>query len=101
MIKYKTINQFSLESGYTEKAIRIKIDKGIWPDGVKVIAPDGRILISVEGYNEWVESTKIKENTKALASKAKLHSELVSSTRKANNNLRALTMIPTKRKVGS
>ncbi len=63
MIKYKTINQFSLESGYTEKAIRCKIQKGQWNDQVIVKAPDGRMLISIEGYNEWVEN---KINSKKI-----------------------------------
>ncbi|AKX46210.1 excisionase [Thiopseudomonas alkaliphila] len=58
MVKYKTIRQFSKESGYTEAAIRKKIADNIWPeDLVWFKAPDGRNLISVEGYAEWVESS--------------------------------------------
>lgn len=57
MIRYKTIAQFSRESGYTEDAIRTKIRDHIWPVGEVVCrAPDGRVLIDVEGYNQWVES---------------------------------------------
>lgn len=57
MVKYKTIKQFSAESGYTEHAIRSKCSNGTWREGqVWVRAPDRRILISVEGYNAWVES---------------------------------------------
>jgi len=42
-IRYKTIKQFSAESGYTEEAIRSKIRDGIWPENqVWVKAPDGR-----------------------------------------------------------
>lgn len=56
-IMYKTIRQFSKESGYTEAAIRDKIQKGIWlEDRVFKRAPDGRILISVNGFYEWVEN---------------------------------------------
>ena len=55
MIEYKTIKQFAAESGYTEKAIREKIRKGVFPkDKVWLLAPDNRQLISVKGFNEWV-----------------------------------------------
>lgn len=57
MVKYKTISQFSAESGYTEAAIRSKIADGTWPKGlVWIHAPDKKPLISVDGYVEWVES---------------------------------------------
>ena len=57
-VRYKTIGQFSIESGYTEAAINTKIRDGVWAEGlVWVKAPDGRRLISVEGYNQWVDST--------------------------------------------
>lgn len=59
MIKYKTITQFAAESGYTEHAIRAKIRDGIWARGhVWIAAPDGRKLISVEGFNEWAEQQR-------------------------------------------
>ena len=55
MIEYKTIKQFAAESGYTEKAIREKIRKGVFPKNkVWLLAPDNRQLISVKGFNEWV-----------------------------------------------
>ena len=99
MIKYKTISAFAKETGYSEKAIRLKIQKGIWPDGIKVKAPDGRILISVEGFNEWVENnTRI--NIQESAIKAELHSSLVSAT-KANNSSRRMNVIPIKNRAGS
>ena len=56
VIRYQTISKFSAESGYTEYAIRAKIRDGVWLQGrVWVKAPDGRILISIEGYNLWAE----------------------------------------------
>ena len=55
MIEYKTIRQFAAESGYTEAAIREKIRKGVFPkDRVWLRAPDNRVLISLEGFNQWV-----------------------------------------------
>ena len=56
MVNYKTIRKFSEESGYSMSAINAKIDAKVWPkDRVWFKAPDGRRLISVEGYNQWVE----------------------------------------------
>ena len=56
-VRYLTIPKFAAESGYTEDAVRTKIRDGIWPEKlVWLKAPDGRILIDVEGYNEWAES---------------------------------------------
>ena len=54
MIEYKTIRQFSSESGYTEEAIRTKISRGVFRENeVWVRSPDNRILISIEGFNLW------------------------------------------------
>jgi hypothetical protein len=57
MLRYVTIRKFSVESGYSENAIRSKIRDGVWVDGeVWVKAPDGRVLIDVAGYERWVEA---------------------------------------------
>jgi integrase len=43
-------------TGYTEKAIRRKIEDGKWLEGREYIkAPDGHILISMKGYAQWAE----------------------------------------------
>lgn len=56
MLRHVTIAKFAAESGYTEDAIRAKIKNGVWLEGVVwVKAPDGRILISIEGYETWVQ----------------------------------------------
>ncbi len=55
-INWITIPGFSRETGYTEDAVRTKIKKGVWlQDRVWKKAPDGRVLISIEGYERWVE----------------------------------------------
>lgn len=57
MARYQTIKKFSEATGYTERAIRTKIQDGIWRLGeVWIKAPDNRVLICVEGYESWVES---------------------------------------------
>lgn len=58
MVNYKTVKQFSAESGYTEAAIRAKMADGTWTENlVWRHAPDSRVLIDVRGYEKWVEST--------------------------------------------
>lgn len=47
----------ALVTGYTEKAIRKKIDDGHWREGREYRrAPDGHILIDLRGFERWVES---------------------------------------------
>lgn len=56
-VKWVTIKRFAELTGYTEDAIRSKIKRGDWLEGhVWKKADDGRILISVEGFNQWVEA---------------------------------------------
>ncbi|WP_413911857.1 excisionase [Candidatus Skiveiella danica] len=56
-VRYMTIKRFADWSGYTPDAIRTKVRDGVWREGLEFKrAPDGRVLIDVEGYNEWVES---------------------------------------------
>lgn len=57
-IRYVTIGKFAEISGYSEKAVRRKIEDRVWREReVWIKAPDGRILIDVEGFNDWVERT--------------------------------------------
>lgn len=56
MLRYVTIPKFAMESGYTADAIRSKIRDGIWRENQEwKRAPDGRILVDVDGYHRWVE----------------------------------------------
>jgi hypothetical protein len=54
-LRYVTIERFAELSGYTPDAQRSKIKRGDWLEGaVWIKAPDGRILIDLEGYERWV-----------------------------------------------
>ncbi|WP_257294862.1 hypothetical protein [Endozoicomonas sp. YOMI1] len=56
-IEWITVKKMAEETGYTEKAIRKKVSKGNWPQGlVWRHAPDNRLLFSKTGYNKWAES---------------------------------------------
>ena len=57
-VNWLTIRKFSEQTGYSEDAVRGKIRDGVWLEGrVWIKAPDNRVLLSVEGYNQWVESS--------------------------------------------
>lgn len=65
-MRYLTVRKFSSESGYTEAAIRAKIADGTWDkDHVWRKAPDGRVLIDVDGYEAWVEMGKPSATNRA------------------------------------
>ncbi|WP_439444506.1 excisionase [Xanthomonas translucens pv. translucens] len=50
-----TIEKFHELTGYTPDATRSKIKRGDWLEGALYIkAPDGRILMDLEGYEWWV-----------------------------------------------
>jgi hypothetical protein len=54
--RYVKLNRFELLTGYTEKAVRRKIEEGIWLEGREFRrAPDGHILVDLLGYEKWVE----------------------------------------------
>jgi hypothetical protein len=43
-------------TGYTVKAMERKIERGDWQEGkLWRRAPDGRILVDLQGYQRWVE----------------------------------------------
>jgi hypothetical protein len=56
MMRWLLIPGFCRETGYTEDAVRTKIKRGIWLEGIIWRkAPDGRIHINIEEYQKWVE----------------------------------------------
>lgn len=58
MARFVTIKKCSEETGYSEDAIRQKIARQDWKIGkVYVKAPDGRVLIDMDGYQKWVQES--------------------------------------------
>ena len=56
VVDYVTIPVAAAMTGYSAKAIRRKIESGVWLEGREFRrAPDGHVLISVKGYESWVE----------------------------------------------
>jgi len=59
-VRFVTLKQFEALTGYTVDAINSKIKRGDWLEGaVFYKAPDGRNLIDLEGYEEWVVQGKV------------------------------------------
>jgi hypothetical protein len=55
-VKWVRISKAALDTGYTEKAIRSKIQNGVWLQGVIWIkAPDGSIFIDLGAVEKWIE----------------------------------------------
>ncbi|KVD28196.1 hypothetical protein [Burkholderia ubonensis] len=55
-VRYVTIAKFAAEAGCTERDVKIQIRNGTYRQGeIWVKAPDGRILIDMQGYEKWIE----------------------------------------------
>lgn len=55
-LRYVTLAKYADMSGYTVKAIEKKIETGVWIEGRQFRkAPDGRIMVDVQGVERWVE----------------------------------------------
>lgn len=56
--RFVTIEVFSAITGYSEKAVRRKIQEHAWRQGREYKrAPDGRLLVDMQGYEKWVAGT--------------------------------------------
>jgi hypothetical protein len=54
--RYVTVALAAVKTGFTEKAIRKKIEDGVWVENREwKRSPDGRVLIDMDGYAQWVE----------------------------------------------
>lgn len=50
------IPAFATLTGYSEKAVRRKLEDGVWIEGKHYRkAPDGRITMNLQEYYKWVE----------------------------------------------
>lgn len=57
--RYVRPKVFEVITGYTEEAVQTKIKRGVWLEGKEYIrAPDGNILINVEGFYRWAEGQR-------------------------------------------
>jgi hypothetical protein len=55
-VKYMLIPVFCALTGYTDKAVRRKIEDGVWRQGKHYRkAPDGHVTMDLDAYYQWVE----------------------------------------------
>lgn len=54
--RFVTIELASAMTGFSPAAIRAKINKGIWLERRQWIKREGRVLIDMKGFEQWVES---------------------------------------------
>jgi len=55
-IKWVLIKIITDTIGYSDDAIRAKIKKGVWLNGIHWRkAPDGRIVFNLEAIQKWIE----------------------------------------------
>ncbi|MBE9538510.1 MAG: excisionase [Proteobacteria bacterium] len=55
-IHYIKLERFADLTGYTVKALRRKMENGVWiRDQHYRKAPDGNIMVNIDVYNRWVE----------------------------------------------
>ncbi|AMP05785.1 hypothetical protein CPter91_3459 [Collimonas pratensis] len=58
-VRWVLIHVFSSLTGYTDKAVRRKIEDGVWIEGTHYRrAPDGHITMNMQEYYKWVEGVK-------------------------------------------
>lgn len=58
--RYVQLSVFESLTGYSQKAVRRKIEDGHWLEGKEYRrAPDGHILVDMEGYYKWVEGQRL------------------------------------------
>lgn len=55
-LRWVLVPLFCSLTGYTDKAVRRKIEDGVWLQGRQYRkAPDGRITMDLQAYYAWVE----------------------------------------------
>lgn len=54
--RFVTIELASAMTGFSPAAIRAKINKGVWLERRQWIKREGRVLIDMKGFEQWVES---------------------------------------------
>jgi len=58
-LQWVLLPMFCSLTGYTEKAVRRKIEDGVWLQGKHYRkAPDGRITLDIQEYYKWVEQAE-------------------------------------------
>ncbi|MFJ2990000.1 hypothetical protein ACIPF8_19210 [Collimonas sp. NPDC087041] len=66
--RYVTIALASAKTGLSEKAIRRKVESGVWLEGREwTRGIDGHIYIDMEGYDRWVGKAVGSRNARTVS----------------------------------
>lgn len=58
-LEWMLVSTFCELTGYSDKAVRGKIETGVWLEGVHYRrAPDGHVTMNLQKYYRWVEGQK-------------------------------------------
>lgn len=52
--RFVTIDLAATITGLTPGAIRTKITKGVWTEGIQYMRREGRVFVDLKGYEAWV-----------------------------------------------
>lgn len=70
--RFVTIALASVITGLSAGAIRTKIARSIWLEGREFVrAPDGHLMIDLQGYEAWVQQTGAAAAPAAAAARAR------------------------------
>lgn len=53
--RFVTIELAARLIGLTDKAIRRKIEEGIWAEGMQYRRRDGRVFVDLKGFERWID----------------------------------------------
>lgn len=56
--RFVTIDLAATLTGLTAKAIRRKIERGVWLEGRQYRRQDGRIFVDLRAYEAWVQGKR-------------------------------------------
>lgn len=64
MTRYVLIPRFCALTGYTEKAVRRKMQSGVWIEGREwKKAPDGHVFLDCQSRTRWRNQPKTKRSS--------------------------------------
>ncbi|TKR55448.1 excisionase [Allopusillimonas ginsengisoli] len=91
-MNFVTVRRFSELSGYSEDAIRSKVRDRIWAENeVWKKAPDGRILINIQGYESWVQTDGVLPRPQTAAYKSRFNTGASAAGRRLSSSPPPLT----------
>ncbi|WP_241693388.1 excisionase [Endozoicomonas acroporae] len=71
MVDYVRIEKFCELTGWSESWVRKRISKQVWQEGREYVhLPGNRIVVSIRGYEAWVETALVSEQSATAPSKS-------------------------------